>query len=225
MTDISKKAWIGLTSLAFVMGLLLFIPVWSIGYWQAWVYIANFFACSSIITIYLMKRDTALLERRVNGGPASEKEKTQKIIQSLAQFAFIAIYLLAAFDHRFGWSHTTLLEVIGGNVLVSVGFYMVLLVFKENTFTSASIEVATDQQVISTGPYAIVRHPMYTGALILLIGTPLALGSWWGILAFIPIAAVIIWRLSDEENFLSKNLAGYPAYCEKVKYRLLPGIF
>ena len=225
MTDVSKKAWIGLISLAFVMGLLLFIPVWSIGYWQAWVYIVNFFVCSGIITIYLMKRDTALLERRVNGGPASEKEKTQKIIQSLAQFAFIAIYLLAAFDHRFGWSHTNLFEVIGGNVLVSAGFYIVLLVFKENTFTSASIEVASEQQVISTGPYAIVRHPMYTGALILLIGTPLALGSWWGILAFIPIGAVIVWRLSDEENFLSKNLAGYSAYCEKVKYRLLPGIF
>ncbi len=225
MTDLNKKAWIGLVSLAFVLGLLLFIPAWSINYWQAWVYIANFFGCSAVVTIYLMKHDTGLLQRRVNGGPAAEKEKTQKVIQSFAQIAFIAIFLVSAFDHRFGWSHTALFAVIGGNVLITTGFYIVFLVFKENTFTSASIEVAAEQQLISTGPYAIVRHPMYSGALILLIGSPLALGSWWGLLACIPIAAVIIWRLSDEENFLSKNLTGYKEYRGKVKYRLIPGVF
>lgn len=225
MNDLNKRAWIGLIALAVVLGLLLFLPVWSINYWQAWVYIANFFACSSAITIYLMKHDTALLQRRVKGGPAAEKEKTQKVIQSLAQFAFIAIFLVSAFDHRFGWSNTALYEIIGGNILVTSGFYIVLLVFKENTFTSANIQVADEQQVISTGPYAIVRHPMYSGALILLIGSPLALGSLWGLLAFIPIAVVIIWRLSDEEKFLSKNLSGYQEYCEKVKYRLIPGVF
>lgn len=225
MTDLNKKAWIGLICLAFVLGLLLFIPVWSIDYWQAWVYIVNFFACSSIITIYLMKHDTALLQRRIHGGPAAEKQKTQKIIQSFAQIGFIAIFLVSAFDHRLGWSHTALFEVIVGDVLVMTGFYIVFLVFKENTFTSANIQVSAEQQVISTGPYAMVRHPMYSGALILLIGSPLALGSLWGLLAFIPIAIVIIWRLSDEENFLSNYLTGYQAYCGKVKYRLIPGVF
>jgi protein-S-isoprenylcysteine O-methyltransferase Ste14 len=102
---------------------------------------------------------------------------------------------------------------------------VVFLTFKENTFTSAVIEVTSEQRIVSTGPYAIVRHPMYIGALILLAGTPIALGSWWGLLTVIPIKLVIVWRLLDEEKFLLKNLPGYLQYQQKVRYRLVPFIW
>ena len=211
--------------LAVILALALFLPVQSIHYWQAWVYLINFFVCTGAITVYLAKNDTALLARRINAGPGNEKQKTQKIIQSLAQFAFLAIFLVSAFDHRFGWSHVPVYGVIAGNILVITGFYFVFRVFKENTFTRGNIDVEKEQTVISTGPYAVVRHPMYSGAFILLIGTPMACGSWYGLPTVIPIIAVIIWRLLDEEKFLAKNLPAYTNYCSKIRFRLVPGIF
>jgi len=115
--------------------------------------------------------------------------------------------------------------VITGDVLVALGFLIVFLVFKANTFTGATIAVAPGQKVVSTGPYAVVRHPMYSGALVMLLGTPLALGSWWGLLMFIPMIFIIAWRARDEERFLRKDLAGYQDYCEGVPYRLVPFIW
>jgi protein-S-isoprenylcysteine O-methyltransferase Ste14 len=225
MANLNQKAFGGLFFLVAILGLTLFLPAWTIRYWQAWVYLAIFFISAGGITFYLMRKDTALLQRRINAGPSGEKEKTQKVIQSIAQFAFLAIFLVSAFDHRFQWSRVPQGAIIAGDVLVAAGFFIVFLVFKENTYTSATIEVDADQKVISTGPYALVRHPMYSGALLMLIGTPVALDSWWGLPALIPIAAVIVWRLLDEEKFLSKNLPGYTEYCKTVRSRLIPGIF
>ena len=225
MANLNQKAFGGLFFLVIILGLALFLPAWTIHYWQAWVYLAIFFISAGGITFYLMRKDTALLQRRINAGPAGEKEKTQKVIQSIAQFAFLAIFLVSAFDHRSGWSHVSQFVVIAGDVLVATGFFIVFLVFKENTYTSATIEVDAGQKVISTGPYALVRHPMYSGALLMLTGTPIALDSWWGLPALIPIASVITWRLLDEEKFLSKNLPGYAEYCKTVRSRLIPGIF
>ena len=172
-----------------------------------------------------MKKDPKLLKRRVNGGPGAEKEKSQKIIQSLASIAFITMFVVSAIDHRFGWSRVPPYVVAVGDVLVALGLLIVFFVFKENTFTSAIIEVDAGQKVISTGPYKFVRHPMYTGGLVMLLGVPLALGSWWGLLTVIPIAIVIIQRLFDEEKFLAKNLPGYSGYQKKVRHRLLPFIW
>lgn len=225
MTSLTIKAFGGLVFLALVLGAALFFPGGTLHYWEAWVYIAVFTMASAAITVYLMKKDTALLQRRVNAGPTGEKQPVQKVIQSIAQIAFLSIFMVSAFDHRYRWSYVPLFAVIFGDILMAVGFYVVFLVFKENTFTSATIEVAAEQKVISTGPYALVRHLMYSGALLLLVATPLALGSWWGLLAFIPIALVILWRLLDEEKFLAANLPGYTKYCSKVHYRLIPGIF
>ncbi len=109
--------------------------------------------------------------------------------------------------------------------MLALGLLVIFFVFKENTFTSAVIEVAPEQHVIATGPYAIVRHPMYLGALIMFLGTPLALGSWWGLLAAIPITSVLVWRLLDEERFLSKSLPGYSEYQNKIRHRLVPFIW
>jgi protein-S-isoprenylcysteine O-methyltransferase Ste14 len=225
MNDLNKKAFGGLLQLTITLALCLFLPALTIHYWQGWVFLFVFSISALMITIYLMEKDPKLLERRVNGGPASEKEKSQKIIQIMASVAFLAIIVFPAIDHRLSWSVVPVYVVLIGDILVATGFYLVFLVFKENTFTSAVIEVSEGQFIISTGPYAVVRHPMYIGALVLLTGIPVALGSWWGLLTIIPITLVIIWRLLDEEKFLLKNLPDYFEYQQKVKFRLLPFIW
>ena len=166
-----------------------------------------------------------LLKRRLNAGPAGEKQKRQKIIQSIAQFAFIAIYVVSGLDRRFHWSPLPEYITIAGNAGVIAGFYIVFKTFQANTFTAANIQVDEAQTVITTGPYAVVRHPMYSGALLLLLSTPIALNSCWALLTFIPMCAVIIARLLDEERFLKKHLAGYASYCLKVKWRLFPRLY
>src|SRR5262249_1769536 len=154
-----------------------------------------------------------------------EKRTTQKIIMFYASLGFIGLLVVPALDHRFGWSAVPLPIVILGDVLVVIGFYLVFLVYKENTYTSATIEVAEDQKVISTGPYALVRHPMYASSSLWVLGTPLALGSYWGFLAFAFMMPFLIWRLFDEEKFLARNLPGYVEYQEKVRHRFVPYVW
>lgn len=202
--------------------LFLFIPAGSLYFWQAWVYSIVLFVSSAAITFYIWKRDPALLERRLEIGVVEEKEKTQKIIQGFAYIGFALILIIPALDHRFGWSHVPFSIVILGDIFVIAGLYLYFLVLKENTFASATIEITTDQKVIATGPYSIVRHPMYLGALITLFGTPLALGSWCGLVVMILYVFALVTRIRDEEKFLSKNLPGYNEYCQKVRYRLIP---
>ena len=225
MTKLHAKAIGGLLSLAALMAAALFISAWTLHYWQAWVCLAVFFAFSAAITSYLMKRDPELLERRLKAGPGAENEKSQKTIQSFARISFLALFVIPALDHRFVWSRVPAIASVAGDALIAVGFVTVFAVFKENTYTSGIIEVAAEQKVISTGPYAFVRHPMYSGALILLLGIPIALGSWWGLLLFIPMAGVIVFRLLDEERFLSARLPGYAEYLRRTKYRLVPWVW
>jgi protein-S-isoprenylcysteine O-methyltransferase Ste14 len=225
MEDLNKKAFGGLIFFLIALAALIFLSAWTLDYWQAWIFLALMTLLTFGVTGYLMKNDPKLLERRVSAGPGAEKEKTQIIIQSFAAVAFIMVIIVPGLDHRFMWSQAPPSAVIGGNLLIMLGFYVIFLVFKENTFTSSTIEIQQDQRVISTGPYALVRHPMYVGALIFLLGVPLALGSWWGLLTFPPISAAIIWRLLDEEKFLAKNLQGYSEYKNKVKYHLVPFIW
>jgi protein-S-isoprenylcysteine O-methyltransferase Ste14 len=225
MSTLKRRAFEGLFFFFVALCLILFLSAWSFSYPQAWAYLIVFFVAVTAITVYLFKNDTALLERRMTAGPGAEKEKSQKIIQFLAQFAFISIFVLSALDHRFKWSAVPIFDVILGDVLVAIGLFIVFLVFKKNSFTSGIIEVDKEQKVISTGPYAIVRHPMYSGALIMLMGTPMALDSWWGLLTMIPFTFVIVVRLLNEERFLLKNLSGYTDYFNKVRYRLLPGAY
>jgi len=225
MKNLNARAWFALAVLAAVMGLLLFVPAGTVRYWEAWAYLVIFVGASALITLYLMRRDPELLERRMRGGPTAEKQSAQKFIMLCTSIAFIALLLVPAFDHRFGWSTMPIAAVMAGDVLVAIGFYLIFLVYRENTFTSAIIEVAENQKVISTGPYEIVRHPMYASASLYLLGTPLALASYWG---FVPVAAMmpfLIWRLIDEERFLARNLAGYTAYQERVRHRLIPFVW
>ncbi|MEI7595375.1 MAG: isoprenylcysteine carboxylmethyltransferase family protein [Bacteroidota bacterium] len=225
MNKLYIKSYLGLANLVFIIALLLFLPVWSVYYWQAWLYIATFTISVMWITAYFLKHDTELIKRRLKAGPAAENEKGQKIIQSLASVAVIGIIIVSAFDHRFKLSEVSVVLTIVSNVFIYLGFYIVFLVFKENSFTSAIIEVADSQKVISTGPYSTVRHPMYSGALLLFVFTPLALDSYFGLLLSVMLILVLVFRLQNEEAFLKTNLVGYTEYCEKVKYRLVPWIW
>jgi protein-S-isoprenylcysteine O-methyltransferase Ste14 len=173
----------------------------------------------------LARYDPRLLASRVQAGPVAETQKSQQIIQSFASLFFIALFIVPGLDFRFHWSKVPAVISVIADAVVALSLYFVFLVFKENTYTSATIEVADQQTVTSTGPYAIVRHPMYAGAFLLLLFTPIALGSWIGILFAIPVMLVIVVRLLDEEKFLAANLRGYEEYRQKVHYRLIPYIW
>jgi protein-S-isoprenylcysteine O-methyltransferase Ste14 len=204
---------------------VLFVSAWTFNYWQAWVFLSVFGLSSLAVTVYLMKNDPKLLERRMHGGPTAEKELSQKIIMSAASIGFAAILIVPALDHRWHWSAVPPYAVIAGNILIVLGWTIILFVFRENTFTSATIEVAADQRVVSTGPYAVVRHPMYSGSLLYFLGIPIALGSWWGLLVGILMMPVFVLRPFDEEKLLARNLPGYSEYMDRVKYRLVPFVW
>jgi protein-S-isoprenylcysteine O-methyltransferase Ste14 len=222
---LNARAWLSLAILAVMMGFLLFVSAGTARYWQAWVYLSVFFGAATLTTLYLVRNDPALLERRISGGPTAEKQRTQKFIMLCASLGFIALLVVPALDHRFGRSTIPFYGVFVGNALVAVGFFFIFLVYRENTFSSATIELAPDQKVVSTGPYAIVRHPMYASASLYLLGTPLALGSYFGLVPLVGLLPLLIWRLFAEERFLAQNLAGYTEYQKKVRYRLLPRIW
>ena len=225
LNKIAAKTALGFANLILLLAIALFAPAWTLRFWQALLYLLLFASSSAAITVYLWKRDQALLSRRVSAGPIAEKSRAQQIIQLFASIGFLANLVVPSLDHRFSWSHVPLWIVLGGDLLVVLGFYIVFKVFCVNTFTSATIEVDEQQTVISIGPYAFVRHPMYSGALIMLVGTPLALGSWWGLIAFVIMVAVIMIRLLDEEKLLLANLPGYAEYVARVRYRLMPYVW
>jgi protein-S-isoprenylcysteine O-methyltransferase Ste14 len=212
----------GFVFLFVVMGLVLFGVAGGLGFWRGWLMIAVFAGASGVITAWLWGHDKALLERRVKAGPTSEADPVQRWVQSLAGVVFLAVLAVPALDHRFGWSNVPLAVALAGDALIALGFLVVFFVFRENSFTSGTIEVAADQRVIDTGPYALVRHPMYAGALVMFVGMPLALGSWWGLLPAAAIVPVLALRLLREEDFLRDQLAGYADYRRRVRYRLAP---
>lgn len=225
MNPVTKQAWLGLARLVGVLLLCLFLSAGSLRYWQAWVYLALFAGSTAAITLYLQRHDVELLRRRLTAGPGAEKERLQKVIQGLASAAFVGIMVVPGLDQRFGWSTVPLPLVVAGDLLVVVGFWIVFLTFRENSYTAAIIVAAEGQPVVSTGPYAIVRHPMYAGALLMLLGTPLALDSLWALAGFVVMVAVIAWRLLDEERLLERDLPGYAAYRSRVKSRLVPRVW
>jgi protein-S-isoprenylcysteine O-methyltransferase Ste14 len=207
---------------AIALGLLLFLPAATLNYWQAWVFIVVFLVSVNAIGVYLSLKDPALLERRKKVGPTAETSTAQKIIMSVAIVACVGVLIFSAFDHRFGWSPVSPLVSLIGDVLVALGLFINLLVFRENSFGGSTIETVADQKVISTGLYAQVRHPMYVGVLVMLVGVPLALGSWWGLAVIAVTIPVLIWRILDEEKLLKQDLPGYTEYTQKVRYRLVP---
>src|SRR5580700_1800735 len=222
MSSLRKKAFGGLAVLLLVMASLVFAAAGTLRYWQAWTFLAVYFAASLAITLDLIRNDPAL---RMSGGPFAEKEPAQRLIMSITSLGFIGLLVFPAVDHRLGWSDLPGWAAIAGDVIMLLGWLGIYFVFRENSFASATIESSADQRVISTGPYAWVRHPMYAAALVLLLGIPLALGSIWGVLIVLALVPVLIWRLMDEERFLVDHLPGYREYQGRVRYRLLPLIW
>jgi len=208
-----------------VLVALLFIPAGTLNYWQGWAYVAVAVIASGAYTLYLAKYDPALLKRRTEAGIAYEKEPEQKVIISLLFIAFFALVVLPPLDFRFGWSSVPWDISVVGDALVIVSFYVFYLVSKVNTYAAANVRVEEGQKVISTGVYGLVRHPMYFGALFLVVGTPLALGSWWTLLLIPLFLPILYFRIANEEKVLLRDLQGYAEYRNKVRYRLIPYVW
>jgi protein-S-isoprenylcysteine O-methyltransferase Ste14 len=222
MKNLRVKAVSSVIFLVVGLGILIFLPAWTFNYWQAWVLLAVYGGANLAIVVALMVTDLKLLERRMRGGITAEQRPVQRIVMAIASLEFVAIFVVSALDHHFGWSSTPLPVEIVGDVLVAVGFLIIFFVFRVNTFTSSTIGIAEGQEVITTGPYAIVRHPMYSGSFLYMIGVPLALGSWWGLVVPLVMLFTTPWLLFDEEHMLEQGLPGYKEYEQKVRYRMVP---
>ncbi len=225
MEKLIVKSVAGFVFLMLVVALSLFISAGSPGFWQAWVYLSVFAACTLIITAYLLKYDQQLLAGRVKAGPIAETQKRQKVIQTLASLIFICQFIVAGLDFRFHWSDVPPVLSLIADAFVILGLWVVFLVFQENSYARATIEVSPRQRVIDSGPYRVIRHPMYAGASLFLVFSPLALGSWAALPLPVFLILVIIARLFEEERFLKADLQGYSEYCQKVRRRLIPFIW
>jgi protein-S-isoprenylcysteine O-methyltransferase Ste14 len=204
---------------------LTFVAAGTIHFWQGWLFWAVFMLSSSAMGIYLRLVDPALLARRMKAGPQAESRRREKVIMMLTIAAFYALAVVPGLDHRFGWSRVPDLIVIIANVLILVAFALFIVVLRANTYAASTITVEAGQRVISTGPYAIVRHPMYAGGVLLILATPIAMASWWGLIPAIAAAPLLIARIFDEESALIAELPSYDAYCRTVPFRLVPGLW
>jgi protein-S-isoprenylcysteine O-methyltransferase Ste14 len=206
-------------------GVLLFLPAGTFHYWQAWVFIAVFVASTMGPTVHLAVRYPEAFQRRLKSGPIAETRTVQKLINIGILAAVMGVSVVSALDHRFDWSAVPVPVVIVGDVLVVAGIILAYLVIAQNNYAAATITVEEGQELVSTGLYGMVRHPMYVGALVMTVGTPLALGSYWGLVMLIPTVLVFAARMVDEEKAMRDELTGYPEYMTKVRYRLVPGVW
>jgi protein-S-isoprenylcysteine O-methyltransferase Ste14 len=201
---------------------MFFLPAGTLAYWQAWVWLAVLFIPMVAVLVYLIRKDPALLERRMR---TREPERVQSLLIKLSLLWFAVTFLLPGFDRRFGWSHVPLAVVIAADALVFAGYCIFIWVVRENTYASRVVEVERDQKVISSGPYSIVRHPMYFGVILMYVCTPLALGSYWALIPDLLIIPFIIARIRNEETVLQRDLAGYSQYMQTTRFRVIPGIW
>jgi len=226
MNDLfGRLAWATASgALAFLA--VIFIPAGTVDYWQGWAFAGTLLVSSLLVTVYMAINDRELLESRLSMGPTAETTASQRMITAIGFAVFVAAIVIMALDHRFGWSPRVPAYLsLFGDALAVLGIVIYFFVVKENRYAAATIAVVEGQRVVSTGPYAIVRHPMYSGAILVFLGAPLALGSWWGLI-FTPLfIGGFAWRLLDEERFLRANLDGYDEYMGAVRYRLAPYIW
>ena len=221
MKTIPKMLVFGLVELV-VFGSMLFFPAGTFDYWQAWVFLAVVVLAAWIPTIYLQRKNPVVLERRMRGGPAAETRTAQKVVIAGLYLSLAVMVVVSVLDHRFGWSPVPTAICLVGDVVVAVGLGVVALVIIQNSYAAATVQVEAGQKVVSTGLYGLVRHPMYTGNVIMMVGIPLALGSYWGLVFVVPALIVLASRIRDEEKLLREELKGYREYTQKVRYRLVP---
>jgi protein-S-isoprenylcysteine O-methyltransferase Ste14 len=206
-------------------GVFLFWPAGTFNYWQAWVFIAVFTAVTTGPNVCWGLRKPEVLRRRMRAGPIAETRVAQKIAIVGTYALAVSMAVVSALDHRFGWSHVPTPVVLTGDGLVALGLVTAMLVVQQNSHAAATVRVEAEQTVVSTGLYGIVRHPMYAGALIMIVGTPLALDSYWGLVTVVPAVAALVFRIQDEEKMLRDELAGYDEYAHEVRYRLVPAVW
>jgi protein-S-isoprenylcysteine O-methyltransferase Ste14 len=205
-------------------GSMLFLPAGTFHYWQGWLFLAVFALSTWIPSVYLMRTNPAALDRRMRG-PLAETRTLQKIVITFLFISFPAMFVVSAFDHRFGWSQVPASISLLGDVLVAIGLGVAMLVVIQNSYAAVNVTVEDGQRLVSTGLYGLVRHPMYTGNVILMLGVPLALGSYWGLVFVIPGLLVLALRILDEEDLLEHELSGYVEYEQQVRYRLVPYVW
>ena len=220
--ELIKMVFVRFLGAFLVLSAMFFLPAGTLAYWEAWGYLAILFIPMLFVLFYLLKNDPGLLARRMK---TREREAEQKLIIKLSFIPFLLAFLLPGFDKRFGWSNVPVGMVVMADILVLLGYSIVFLVFRENRYASRVVEVEQEQTVISSGPYAMIRHPMYLGSLLLYILSPLALGSYWAMIPAILIIPVIIARIRNEESVLARDLSGYQEYMQKTRYRLIPGMW
>lgn len=205
-----------------IMGVMFFLPAGTLKYWEAWAYMGVIAVPMIFFGIYMFKHDPKFIERRMR---VKEKRQKQKLIIKLGFIPFLLAFLVPGFDRRFGWSDVPAFLIIVGLSGVLLGYLLTLYVFKTNSFASRIVEVEDEQKVITIGPYSVVRHPMYSSMILFYLFTPIALGSCWAVIPALFIIPVLIFRLMDEEKELLDSLKGYREYVQKVRYRLVPGVW
>ena len=206
-------------------GLMLFLPAGTFHYWQAWVFLAVFAFYTWIPSVYLVRKNPAALERRMHAGPLAETRTLQQIVSTVVFICFPAMLVVSALDHRFGWSQVPTTVTVVGDILVAVGLGVAMLVVAQNGYAAANITVESGQTLVSTGLYGLVRHPMYSGSVVMMVGVPLALDSYWGLVFVIPALVALALRIRDEEELLQQQLSGYREYEQQVHYRLVPFVW
>ena len=205
-----------------MIGALLFLPAGTFDYWQAWAWLATLFIPMGVSLVYLLKIDPKLLERRTR--TKETRPEQQRIIMASVVYLLI-IFILPGFDVRNGWSNVPAWLCLAADGIVLVSYILYVFVMKTNTYASRVIEVEQGQQVITNGPYALVRHPMYLAMILMMTASPLALGSYWAMLPSVAFIALLAARAKNEEALLQKELEGYNKYMQKTRYRLFPGIW
>ncbi|WP_066897365.1 methyltransferase family protein [Mycolicibacterium houstonense] len=221
MKAVARVVAFGVVEL-FVFGLVLFSLAGTLDFWQAWVFLAVFALSTWIPSIFLQRADPEAHRRRKHAGPAAETRMLQKVLIGAWYLSLAAMVVISALDHRFGWSAVPTAICVAGDVLVVVGLGVTSLVVIQNSFAASTVQVESGQKVVSTGLYGVVRHPMYTGNLLTIIGFPLALGSYWGLLPVVAGLTMLVIRIRDEEKLLVEELDGYREYAQKARYRLVP---
>jgi protein-S-isoprenylcysteine O-methyltransferase Ste14 len=205
-----------------VFGAMLFVPAGTVNYWQAWVFLAVVLVAAWAPTVYMLRTNPVALQGRISGGPTAEARIAQKVLIAGLYASLAGMVVVSVLDHRFGWSAVPATICLVGDVLVAAGLGVVALVIIQNSYASSTVRVQAGQHVVSTGLYGLVRHPMYTGNVIMMAGIPLALGSYWGLVFVVPGLIVLALRIRDEEKLLAEQLTGYREYTQEVRYRLAP---